>query len=183
MFGWKRKLENYEHEVWNSRGKCERKAIKGKNIENKGESQLWEDEQRQKGHTDQKYCQSIKSGAGEVEKRGEILQKSGDYWTREWESHRGRLQRKRKQENMYSLGSLKLVCKLGRLREGDPWSRYMVSQLYSSITSALAQHKKTLISSSSLFKNLLDTMRGNNFSSKAEINTNEESVVRHALKK
>ena len=44
----------------------------------KGESQLWEGEQRQKGHS-QKNCQSIKSGAGEVEKRGKILQKNGDY--------------------------------------------------------------------------------------------------------
>ena len=38
----------------------------------------------------------------------------------------------------------KLVGKLGRLREGAPWSRYMVSQLYSSTAFAPAQNKETL---------------------------------------
>ena len=35
-------------------------------LKKKGESRLWEGEQRQKGHG-QKHCQSIKSEAGEVE--------------------------------------------------------------------------------------------------------------------
>ena len=40
-----------------------------------------------------------------------------------------------------ALEASKLVSKLGRWREGAPWSRYMVSQLYSSIAFALAQNK------------------------------------------
>ena len=58
-----------------------------------------------------------------------------------------------------ALEASKLVGKLGRLREGAPWSRYMVSQLYSSIAFALAQNKETLSHSSSEFKRLVETTK------------------------
>ena len=77
----------------------------------------------------------------------------------------------------------KLVGKLGRLREGAPWSKYMVSQLYSSIAFALAQNKETLKHSSSEFKRLVETIKCKNFSPRAEVNKNHENVIRHALKR
>jgi hypothetical protein len=46
----------------------------------------------------------------------------------------------------------KLVGKLACLGEGAPWSRYLISQLYSSITFALAQNKKVLESTSTEYQ-------------------------------
>ena len=52
----------------------------------------------------------------------------------------------------------KLVGKLGRLTEGAPWTRSMVSHLYTSIAFALAQNKHTMSHSSPQFKKLLTTV-------------------------
>ena len=91
-----------------------------------------------------------------------------------WPKHRKRFT---------ALEASKLVGKLGRLREGAPWSKYMVSQLYSSIAFALAQNKETLKHSSTEFKRLVETIKCKNFSARAEVNKNHERVIQHALKR
>ena len=91
-----------------------------------------------------------------------------------WPKHRKRFT---------ALEASKLVGKLGRLRKGAPWSKYMVSQLYSSIAFAFAQHKKTLSHSSKEFKMLVETIKCKNSSPNAEVNKNHESIIQHALKK
>ena len=56
----------------------------------------------------------------------------------------------------------KLAGKLGRLAEGAPWARCMVSHLYTSIAFALAQNTCTMAHSSPQFKRLVATIDAKN---------------------
>ena len=75
----------------------------------------------------------------------------------------------------------KLVGKLGRLAEGAPWVRYLVSFLYTSIALALAQNREFLMSSSKEFKKLIAQIKSKNFAYKTK--KNHQKVILFALKK
>ena len=70
----------------------------------------------------------------------------------------------------------KLVGKLGRLREGAPWIRYLVSHLYASIAFALAQNQIFLKSTSVEFQRQIKMTKCAGFK-------NMETFVRFAIKK
>ena len=61
-----------------------------------------------------------------------------------------------------AIEAAKLVSKLGRLAEGVPWARYMVSHLCTSIAFALAQNTCTMAHSSPQFKRLVATIDAKN---------------------
>lgn len=82
-----------------------------------------------------------------------------------------------------ALEASKMAGKLARLTEGAPWSRYLLSQLYSSIAFALAQNKLMLSKSSPEFKRLAKTISSGNFSPSNKDNKEHQSTVRFALKK
>ena len=70
----------------------------------------------------------------------------------------------------------KLVGKIGRLREGAPWIRYLVSHLYASIAFALAQNQTFLKSTSVEFQRQIKMTKCAGFK-------NMEPFVRFAIKK
>ena len=57
-----------------------------------------------------------------------------------------------------AIEAVNLVGKFGRLAEGAPWTRYMVSHVYTFIAFALAQNKCTMSHSSPQFKKSVATI-------------------------